>query len=102
VKDSRFGIEAQLAAPSIRMPGKRSFGIFVVLSFVAVFYLPYLVPVPPSASESYIFGYSNRLGVLLLLLLTSIGTIWTKGFNLAFVSNKEWSARSFAPDSLLV
>lgn len=32
----------------------------------AVFWLPYLVPVAPSVSASYVFGYNNRVGVLLV------------------------------------
>jgi hypothetical protein len=88
VKDSLVENKAQLAVPQITVPNKRLFGVFVVFSLVAVFYLPYFAPVPPSASESYIFGYSNRLGVLLLLLLTALGAIWTKSLNLTFISNE--------------
>ncbi len=46
---------------------------------LAIFYLPYHVPLPPTASYSYAFGYNNRAGIVLLLLLVAIGAIWTKG-----------------------
>ena len=62
----------------------RLFSVYVVASLAAIFYLPTLVPMHPSASDSYLFGYNNRAGVALLLLLVSIGAIWTKGFNLEF------------------
>lgn len=39
------------------------------LGMVAIFYLPQLFPTTPSISDSYLFGYNNRLGTLLLLLL---------------------------------
>lgn len=89
MKDGFFETEVRLAAPQVQLPDKRLFGAFIVFSLLAVFYLPYFVPVPPSATESYIFGYSNRLGILLLLLLVSLGAIWTRGLKLAFVSNEE-------------
>jgi hypothetical protein len=50
----------------------------------AIFYLPSLLPFQPSASDSYIFGYNNRAGIVILLLLVAIGAIWTKGLNLKF------------------
>jgi hypothetical protein len=48
----------------------------------AIFYLPSLVPLAPSVSDSYVFGYNNRAGIVLLLLLVAIGSVWTKGLNL--------------------
>ncbi len=58
--------------------------VYFGVSLVAVLYIPYFFPVSPSTSESYIFGYNNRGGVLLLLLLTSIGAICVKGPNFDF------------------
>src|ERR1039457_3146194 len=66
---------------------KRLFFVYVVCSLIAVFYLPPLVPPPPSVSSSYIFGYNNHVGILLLLLLVTIGAIWTKGLNLQFFTS---------------
>jgi len=61
---------------------RRLFIAYVVCSLTAVFYLPTLVPLHPTASDSYVFAYNNRVGILLLLLLVAIGTAWTKGLNL--------------------
>ena len=36
----------------------------------------------PTASDSYLFGYNNRAGVVLLLILAAVGAILTKGLNL--------------------
>lgn len=57
----------------------RRFAVFVVCSLVIIFCLPYLFPVQPSLSPSYIFGYSNRVGVLLLLAAVTTGVVWTRG-----------------------
>ena len=78
-------VETHLAA--LRSPGKRLLFVYFALSLFAIFYIPYFFPVPPSTSDSYIFGYSNRVGIILLLLLVSIGAIWTKGLNLNFSAN---------------
>ena len=32
------------------------------------------------------FGYNNRVGIILLLILSTIGAIWTNGLNLEFSS----------------
>jgi hypothetical protein len=63
---------------------KRLLFVYVVASLAAIFYLPTLFPLHPSASGSYLFGYNNRVGVVLLLALVAIGAIWTKGLNLQF------------------
>lgn len=89
--DGSFEAKVQLNGSEITVRNKRLFSIFIVFSLVAVLYLPYFFPVPPSASESYIFGYSNAAGVLFLLLLASLGALWTKGLNLPFLSNGESS-----------
>lgn len=60
----------------------RWFLVYVLCSLAAVFYIPYFVPMSPSVSDSYLFGYNNRIGVALLLLLVTIGAVWTKGLNL--------------------
>lgn len=48
-------------------------GGFVVLALVSIFYLPQLLPVAPSISDSYFLGYSNRAGVVLLLFFLVLG-----------------------------
>jgi len=55
---------------------------YAAVSLAAIFYLPTLVPMHPTASDSYLFGYNNRAGVVLLLLFSAVGAIWTKGMNL--------------------
>jgi len=69
-----------------RAPGKRLFVVYAICSLAAIFYLPYLVPIEPTASLSYVFGYNNRAGVDLLLLLVAVGAVWTKGLNLQFMA----------------
>lgn len=61
---------------------RRLFLAYAVISLAAILYLPSLVPLPPSASDSYLFGYNNRVGIVLLLFFVAIGSIWTKGMNL--------------------
>jgi hypothetical protein len=61
--------------PALRSPGKGPLAIYLVLSLFAIFYLPYFFPVPPSTSDSYIFGYNNRVGIILFFLLVSFGAV---------------------------
>jgi len=63
---------------------KPLFYLYVGCSLLAIFYLPHLVPLPPSVSPSYIFGYNNQAGIVLLLLFVGLGVLWTKGLNLQF------------------
>jgi hypothetical protein len=58
------------------------FAAYVVCSLAVVFYVPYLVPQAASTSDSYLFGYNNRAGIVLLLALVAVGAIWTRGLNL--------------------
>jgi hypothetical protein len=46
---------------------------FIAVALAGIFYLPQLLPVPPSISDSYFVGYSNRAGVLLLLFFLVLG-----------------------------
>ena len=46
---------------------------FIVVALTGMFYLPQLLPVAPSISDSYFVGYSNRAGVLLLLFFLVLG-----------------------------
>ena len=60
----------------------RLFAAYIVGGLAAIFYLPSLVPLHPSASDSYLFAYNNRAGVAILLLLVVIGSVWTRGLSL--------------------
>jgi len=57
---------------------------FVVFGLLAVFYLPSFVPLSPSVSDSYVFGYNNRVGVVLVVLFTTIAALWTRGMGFRF------------------
>ncbi len=71
--------------PKVRVLDRRSFLAYAVCSLMAVFYLPYLAPLQPTASVSYLFGYNNRAGVVLLVLLVTVGTLWSRGLDLQFL-----------------
>ncbi len=64
---------------------KRLFPAYVLCGLAAILYLPTLVPMLPTASPSYVFGYNNRAGVAILLLVVAAGAIWTKGMGLPFL-----------------
>jgi hypothetical protein len=61
---------------------KRWFIPYVLIALAAIFYLPRLVPSAPSAADSYLFGYNNRTGIILLIFFVALGVIFTRGFNL--------------------
>jgi hypothetical protein len=44
---------------------RAAIGLALALLFASVFFLPYLVPVTPSVSASYVAGYNNRAAVLI-------------------------------------
>ena len=54
----------------------------LVAGALAVFLLPYFVPVQPSISESYLVGFNNRISLLSLLLFLFLFAWWTRGFGL--------------------
>jgi len=62
------------------------FSAYVAISLALVFYIPTLVPGAFVASESYVFGYNNRIGFLLFVVLTAIGSLWWRRFNLRTTS----------------
>src|SRR5207237_6372882 len=64
------------------MPGRLLVALYAVVSLSAILYVPYFFSPRPSASDSYVFGYNNRIGVALLLLFSIAGAIWTKGCGL--------------------
>ncbi len=51
---------------------------FIVVALTCIFYLPQLVPVAPSISDSYFVGYNNRAGVLLLLIFLILGGYFSR------------------------
>lgn len=65
----------------------RWFVPYVLIALTAIFILPRLVPIAPSASDSYLFGYNNRVGIILLLIFVALGTVLSRGFNLQARTN---------------
>lgn len=48
-----------------------------VLASLAILFLPYAFsPGPVSASESYLFGFNNRVATILLVVSAAAGAIW--------------------------
>ncbi len=65
---------------------------------LAVFLLPYLVPVKPSVSLAYVAGFSNRAAVLLLLLGGAAFAFFTRGrFARLDQRNSPLTVRSLVP-----
>ena len=60
--------------------------LYAAAALTAILYVPYFFSPQPSASDSYVFGYNNRIGVALLLLFSIAGAIWTKGCGLTLRS----------------
>ena len=81
----------------------RLFPLYVVGAFAAIFYLPYFIPLAPSASSSYLFGYNNKAGVALLLSFVAVGAVWTRGLRLNFlgVADGPWVSRRTLAYSLV-
>ncbi len=59
-------------------PKWRSIVLFAVAALLVVATVPYFVPMRPTVSDSYIFGYNNRAGVLLFVILAAAGAWWTR------------------------
>jgi hypothetical protein len=70
--------------PDSRPLALRLFPVFAVCGLAAVLYLPYQFTMSPSVSFSYLFGYNNRAGVAILLLVIAVGVFWTRGFSFEF------------------
>jgi len=58
------------------------FLVYLLGSLILIFQLPYSVHSAPSVSDSYLFGYNNRAGIALLLLLAVVGVLLTRGLGL--------------------
>jgi hypothetical protein len=56
--------------------------LYALVSLGVVLYLPYFVPQHPVASASYLFGYNNRAGLILLLTFIAAAAIRRKGYGL--------------------
>jgi len=76
-----------VAAPSEQMRRRwtvAGWSAFVASALLAVFLVPQFVAVPPSISDSYIFGYSNRTGILILSLCLVVGGFFSKQLSFKF------------------
>ena len=59
--------------------GRWALGCAFVVTVLLLLWLPYLFPTAPSHSDSYIFGFNNRVGILILAgfaLLCGAGALW--------------------------
>ncbi len=87
--------EQRYVAPALRMSSnlrtipKLAYLAYAVFSLVAISYLPKLIPTQPTASDSFLFGYNNRVGVVLLLGLVGVAVVWTRGLNLQFLASSK-------------
>lgn len=63
---------------SSRTARVRTVCIFFALAAL-VYWLPYFAPLKPTNSYSYVFGYNNRLALLLVVSLAGIAALWTRG-----------------------
>lgn len=100
---NRYGAADPSERPSLNQNphtfNKWLFIAYIAGSLAVIFYVPRLVPLHPTASDSYLFGYNNRVGILLLFALVAIGSIWTKGLNLQF--DPDGASRRVPPRHLL-
>jgi len=48
--------------------------LFVLVALISIFWVPRFIPMAPSVSDSYIFGYNNRAGILLVVTFLAIGS----------------------------
>ena len=56
---------------------------FATLMAVAVFVVPYRIPVPPTVSQSFQCGFNNHAAVLLFLGVALVASLATGGFRVA-------------------
>lgn len=61
--------------------------IYIVFSAAAISYIPKLIPLPPTASYSYLFGYNNTAAIALVFILIAGGVVWSKGLSLEFLAS---------------
>lgn len=58
--------------------GRLWFSLYCLTALAAIFWLPCLVPVAPSYSYSYAFGYNNQVGLLLTVFFAVIAVLWLR------------------------
>ena len=87
--DRRYEAMAPQTTSNVLTVSRWAFIAYIAFSLAAIAFLPTLVPSPPSASDSYLFGYDNRAGIILLLFFVLIGVLWTKGLNLQFFPSRD-------------
>ncbi len=63
--------------------------IYAAACMTLIFTLPYFVPVRMAASPSYVLGYNNQFGVLLLLMSLVVGVFIAKGSDFQFLRRSE-------------
>jgi hypothetical protein len=77
-----------MIAETKRKPvGRLEFAIWAMCTCAAlgiIFVVPKALPVVPTVSDSYLFGYNNRAGVALLLLFLGIGGYFSDRLGLHF------------------
>jgi hypothetical protein len=65
------------------------FSGFLIFALAAIFLIPRFVPNAPSASDSYLFGYNNRAGIILLFIFAAVAAVWTGGLYRAVPADGE-------------
>lgn len=82
-------MNAKIAAEALAIQAGRRWviarwTILVASALAAIFVVPQFVAVSPSISDSYIFGYSNRTGVMLLAGFLIVAVIYSNGLGIEF------------------
>ena len=85
--DQRYEATAPQSTSSVLTVSPWAFLAYVVFSLVAIAFLPTLIPSQPSASDSYLFGYDNRVGIILLLIFVLIGVLVDQGIEPSILSS---------------
>jgi hypothetical protein len=73
---------ASNAAPEFPIRLKAFAGVYACLSLFLIFFIPRYIPGKFVASDSYTFGYNNRIGFLLFVLFAAIGSTWWRRFSM--------------------
>jgi hypothetical protein len=81
--------ERLIIAPIFGEARKPVFLLYIFVGILVISIVPQFIPLQPTASDSYIFGYNNRAGIILLLSLVAIGVLWSRGLNLSFLPRSQ-------------